>query len=103
VKSAASFAAVLALALPLVAGCNLLKKEADPAASASAAAPPAPVPPPPVAAYPAAVAPVAPAPPTLQDESIPAPEDFEDDAFAQVSDKTYKATLDSLKTEIGTK
>ena len=83
-------------------GCGMLKKkQPDPAASA---AQPVAVTPPPVAT-PAAPTPAAPAEPevTVADEAIATPEDFEDEAFEKVSDKTYKAELDTLKKEIEAK
>jgi len=77
-------------------GCGMLKKkQPDPAPSATVAlAVPAPV------ALPAAPAPVVPAEVTVADEAIPAPEDFEDEAFEKVSAKSYKADLEVLKKEI---
>ena len=83
----------------LLTGCGMLKKkQAEPAASATAAA----VAP---AATPAPT-PLAPPPEpevAVADEAIAAPEDFEDEAFEKVSDKTYKAELDGLKKEIEAK
>jgi hypothetical protein len=88
----------LTLGVLLIGGCGVLKKkQPEPAASASAAAVPVP---PPVAAAPATPAP---AEVTVADEAIAAPEDFEDEAFEKVSDKTYKSELDSLKKEIEAK
>jgi len=36
----------------------------------------------------------------VADEKIPTPEDFEDEAFDKVTDKTYKPELDTLKKEL---
>jgi len=82
-------------------GCGMLKKkQPDPAASAAAPVAAAPLAPAPATAVPAA----APAPEaTVADDAIAAPEDFEDEAFEKVSDKTYKAELDSLKKDIEAK
>ena len=95
--------ALLALLLSASAlvGCGILKKkQTDAAPSASQAA----LQPPP-AASPAVVAPASPleAPVAVADEAVATPEDFEDDAFAKVSDKTYKAELEALKKEIDAK
>src|SRR5687767_12386988 len=89
--------ALLALSALLIGGCGLLKKkQPEPAPSASQVAL---VPPPP------APVPAAPAEPevTVADEAIAAPEDFEDEAFEKVSDKTYKSELDSLRKDIEAK
>jgi multidrug efflux pump subunit AcrA (membrane-fusion protein) len=86
--------------MSLLTGCGILKKkQAEPTPSATVAVQTAAptVTPPPVATAPAVVE------PTVADESIAAPEDFEDEAFEKVSDKTYKAELDSLKKEIEAK
>jgi hypothetical protein len=88
------------VAASLLPGCGILKKkQAEPAPSATVAAQtgapvvaPAPIDPPPT-----------PVEPTVADEAIAAPEDFEDEAFEKVSEKTYKAELDTLKKEIEAK
>jgi hypothetical protein len=87
-----------ALCALVLSGCGILKKkQAEPAASASTAlvAPPPPVP----------VAPVAPAVPevSVADDAVATPEDFEDEAAEKVTDKNYKAQLQSLKQEIQAK
>jgi hypothetical protein len=92
--------AVLVLGTLLLSGCGVLKKK-QPEADASATATPvvaAPTTPP---AAPAVAAPE----PTVAvaDESVPAPEDFEDEAFEKISDKTYKAELAGLKKELEAK
>jgi hypothetical protein len=87
----------LGLLVGVLLGCGLLKKKPDPAASASAA-PVAAVPPAPPAVSVAVAKP--PEPPPVTDEAIPTAEDFEDEAFEQVNDKTYKAEVDTLRKEI---
>jgi hypothetical protein len=84
----------------MLGGCGMLKKkQSEPAPSATAVAAPTP---PPVTAAPAV--PAAPAPEvTVADEAVATPEDFEDEAFEKVSEKTYKAELDTLKKEIEAK
>jgi hypothetical protein len=89
-----SLFALLVLLTPLFA-CGMLKKKPPPEPSATAAAPPAP--PPPTAAVPV---PTAPPEVKVADESIPTSEDFEDEAFEKVNDKSYKAELDTLKKDI---
>ena len=87
--------AVCGLSVVSLTGCGVLKKkQSDPAASASAVVVAPPVIPP---ALPTATTPVE---VTVADEAVPAPEDFEDEAFEKVSDKTYKAELAALKKEI---
>jgi hypothetical protein len=86
---------LFALSASLLAGCGLLKKkQPEPAPSASQVA---------IVAPPPAPAPPVPAEVTVADEAIAAPEDFEDEAFEKVSDKTYKSELDSLKKDIEAK
>jgi hypothetical protein len=86
---------LLVLGTSLVAGCGLLKKkQPEPAPSASQVAAVTPPPAPAATAEPEV---------TVADEAIAAPEDFEDEAFEKVSDKTYKSELASLKTEIEAK
>jgi hypothetical protein len=81
--------------VPLFA-CGMLKKkqpDTEPSAVTSAAPPPAvttvfiPVP-------------ALPPEPKVADEAIPTSEDFEDEAFQKVNDKSYKAELEALKKEI---
>jgi hypothetical protein len=91
----------LGLLLGVLLGCGLLKKKPDPAASASA--PVAAAPPAPPAVSVAAAKPAPPEPPPVTDEAIPTAEDFEDEAFEQVNDKTYKAEVDTLRKEIEAK
>lgn len=87
-----------ALALALASsGCRFLKKKPAPAASTTAAATAATA-----AAASTAQAPAASAEPAadLPDDAIATTEDFEEEAFAKISDKTYKTDLESLKREI---
>jgi hypothetical protein len=89
--------AVLVLGTSLLAGCGILKKkqaEQTPSAATTVAAAP-------VAAPTTPVVPEATV--TVADESVPAPEDFEDEAFETVSDKTYKDQLAGLKKELEAK
>lgn len=95
-------ALLLALASSSLGGCKFLKKKApDDAAPTAAAAPssvplqPAPAP----AAPPPEVAPVAVAPP-LDEATVPAPQDFEDEAFEKVTTANFKAELARLNKEI---
>ena len=86
----------LACAALLVSGCGMLKKkQPEPAASATQVVTPLP---PPVTPTPAPTAEV-----TVADDAVATPEDFEDEAFEKVSDKTYKAEFDTLKKEIEAK
>jgi hypothetical protein len=88
--------AALVLGALVLSGCGVLKKkQPEPAASTTST---------PLVAAPAAPAVAVPEPPvTVADESVPAPEDFEDEAFEKISDKTYKAELASLKKEVEAK
>lgn len=88
----------LGLLLGVLLGCGLLKKK--PGAAASASAPVALAVPAPPATSVAAVTPTPPEPPPVADEAIPTAEDFEDEAFEQVNDKSYKAEVDTLRKEI---
>ena len=94
-----SVAALLVGAL-LVSGCGILKKkQPEPAASATATTVVAPTPPAPIPTAPSVVEPTV----TVADESVPTPEDFEDEAFQKVTDKTYKTELAALKKELEAK
>lgn len=87
----------LAFGALLLGGCGMLKKkQADPAASATPAVAVAP----PAASTPAPAAAPAEAAVVVADDAVPAPEDFEDEAFEKISDKTYKTDLADLKKEI---
>lgn len=92
----------LALGALLVSACGILKKkQPEPAASATqvAAPTPPPVAPPVAPPVPPAVEPEV----TVSDAAIATTEDFEDEAFEKVSEKTYKAELESLRKEIAAK
>jgi hypothetical protein len=90
---------VFVAGLTALGGCGMLKKkQPDPAASAAA-----PIAAAPVVAAPATAVPTPAPEATVADEAIAAPEDFEDEAFAKVSDKTYKTELDGLKKDIEAK
>lgn len=96
IRSKLGAALAFGVCAALVSGCGILKKrQQDPAPSATQVAEPAP---PPVEPPPAAPVEV-----TVADEAIATPEDFEDEAFEKVTDKTYKAELDTLKKEIEAK
>jgi hypothetical protein len=93
--------AALVLGTLLIAGCGVLKKKQPDEVASAAPTPAAPALPITTPATPAVAVPE----PTVAvaDESVPAPEDFEDEAFEKVSDKTYKAELAGLKKELETK
>jgi len=97
-------ALVSALALLVISGCGILKKktpEAAPSAAVVASAAPTPTPTPAATPEPAAsVAPVAAAEPPLDEATIPAPQDFEDEAFTKVTAANFKAELAKLNKEI---
>jgi len=83
--------------------CKFLKKktpDAEPAvAAASAAVAAAPVAAAPAPSY---AAPVAAVEPPLDESAIPAPQDFEDEAFAKVTTANFKTELARLNKEITT-
>jgi hypothetical protein len=81
-----------------VTGCGILKKKTDAAPSATVAAAStapivAPVAPPPEA-------PVAVAEPAIDEAAVPAPQDFEDEAFEKVTTANFKTELQRLSKEI---
>jgi hypothetical protein len=83
-----------------LAGCGLLKKKTpDPAASVAATPSAAPTTPP--VAPPPEPAPVA-AVAALDEAAVPAPQDFEDEAFEKVTTANFKAELARLTKEITT-
>jgi hypothetical protein len=90
-----AFAAVLGV----LGGCKgMLKKkgeDAAPSASVAVVAPPAPV----VPAAPPTVEPT-PAPVALDEATVPAPQDFEDEAFEKVTPANFKAEFTRLQKEI---
>ena len=91
-----SIVVLLSLVAFSAAGCKglLKKREPDPSASAAPAAPVLPVATP-------SPAPTVEAPKTASDDGIPAPEDFEDEAFEKITAATYPAELERLKKDIG--
>jgi hypothetical protein len=94
---------VSALALLVISGCGILKKktpEAAPSAAVVASAAPTPPAPPATPEPVAPVAPVAAAEPPLDEATIPAPQDFEDEAFTKVTAANFKAELAKLNKEI---
>jgi len=94
------FPALLLGATVALGGCKFLKKKAPedaPSAAAPASAAPLAVTPPPEV-----VAPVAAAEPPLDEATIPAPQDFEDEAFEKVTPANFKAELVRLSKEITT-
>lgn len=98
------FPALLLGASVALGGCKFLKKkapeEAPSVAAAPASAPPALVAPPPA---PEVAAPVVAAEPPLDEATIPAPQDFEDEAFEKVTPANFKAELARLNKEITAK
>jgi hypothetical protein len=97
------FPALLLGATVALGGCKFLKKKAPEEAPSVAAAPAsaapiaAPVTPAPEAA------PVVAAAPPLDETTIPAPQDFEDEAFEKVTPANFKAELARLNKEITAK
>jgi len=98
-----SWLAALCLSmLPGLLGCGLLKKktpDAAPSATAAAASTALVVPPTP----PTVEAPVIAAAPQLDDATIPAPQDFEDEAFEKVTTSNFKAELTQLTKDVSAK
>jgi hypothetical protein len=93
----------LLLASVSLGGCKFLKKKAPDDAAPTAAAAPSSVPLPPApapVAPPPEVAPVAAIAPPLDEASVPAPQDFEDEAFEKVTTANFKAELARLNKEI---
>jgi len=96
------FTALLLGATVGLGGCKFLKKKAPEEAPTAAAAPSAapvvaPVEPPPVVEP---VAPVAAVEPPVDETTVPAPQDFEDEAFEKVTPANFKAELARLNKEI---
>jgi hypothetical protein len=97
---------LLVLLVVVLSGCKSLLKKRVPvtapsdSAPVAVAPPPAPPPPPPVAPAPA---PVDSAAAVADDDSIPAAEDFEDEAFEKVTAKNFKAEFARLQKEVATK
>jgi hypothetical protein len=99
-----AFTAILLGAALGLGGCKFLKKKTpDPeptVAAAPASAAPAAVVAAPAPSYAAPVAPVAAVEPLLDENAIPAPQDFEDEAFEKVTTANFKAELARLNKEI---
>lgn len=95
-------ALLLALGGTSLGGCKFLKKKAPDEAAPTAAAAPSVAPAAPVVAapMPEPVAPVAAAAPPLDEATVPAPQDFEDEAFEKVTTANFKAELARLNKEI---
>jgi len=83
-------------------GCGILKKKTDAAPSATVATT-APLAPPPAAPPPAETAAVAVAAPAIDEATVPAPQDFEDEAFEKVTTANFKTELTRLTKEISAK
>jgi hypothetical protein len=94
---------LLALLVASLAGCKSLLKKRVPVTAPSDSAPiavaPPPAPPPPAPAP----APVESAAAVADDDSIPAPEDFEDEAFEKVTAANFKAEFARLQKEVAAK
>ena len=98
------FALVLLSTLAELGGCKglLKKKDPDPApAAAPVVAPPVVVAPLPEATASVAAVPVA--PPALDENSVPTPQDFEDEAFEKVTAANFKTQFTTLTTAINKK
>ena len=97
----------LSLFPAVLGGCGLLKKKTpDPEPSATAAvASAAPVAPyaPAASATAEAAAPVAAVAPPVDDAAVPAPQDFEDEAFEKVTPANFKAQLGQLTKDVAAK
>jgi len=90
--------ALLLGATVALGGCKFLKKKAPEEAPSVAAAP--------ASAAPAVTPPAAPevvAAPPLDEAAIPAPQDFEDEAFEKVTPANFKTELARLNNEITAK
>jgi hypothetical protein len=98
------FPALLLGATVALGGCKFLKKKAPEEAPSVAAAPASAAPlAAPVAPPPEVAAPVVAAAPPLDETTIPAPQDFEDEAFEKVTPANFKAELARLNKEITAK
>jgi hypothetical protein len=92
------------LAISIV-GCKSLLKKRVPVAAPSDSAPVAaapPAPPPPAVVAPA-VDSAAAATAAAEDDSVPSPEDFEDEAFEKVTAANFKAEFARLQKEVASK
>ena len=97
----------LVLLAVMSSGCKSLLKKRLPAGAASESAPVTVAPPPsltaPAAPVPAASAAPAPAAAVDEDAALPAPTDFEDEAFGQITSQNFRAEFAKLKQEIEAK
>ena len=93
---------LIAMLVASLSGCKSLLKKRVPVTAPSDSAPVAVAPPPaPPSAAPApAPAPVESAAAVADDEAIPAPEDFEDEAFEKVTAANFKAEFARLQKEV---
>jgi hypothetical protein len=97
------FTGALLGACVALGGCKFLKKKAPEDAPSVAAAPASAAPVAAAAPTPAATelaAPVAAAYPAVDEASVPAPQDFEDEAFEKVTSANFKTELARLNKEI---
>jgi hypothetical protein len=101
-SSRASLLLGFALAIGALSGCKgILKKRSEVTPSATVAAAASSVPNVAVPSAVAAAAETAPAAVTLDENAVPTPEDFEEEAAEKVTAKNFKAELLRLKKEIG--
>jgi hypothetical protein len=102
--NARSLLTPLLLTAVCLGGCGILKKKTPGAdASATVVASAAPIVAPPPVAPPLAETAVAVAPPAVDDATVPAPQDFEDEAFEKVTSANFKTELTRLTKEISAK
>ena len=90
----------LLLASVSLGGCKFLKKKAPEDAAPTAAAVPSAPPAPLAVPVPEATPPVAAATPPVDEATVPAPQDFEDEAFEKVTPANFKTELARLNKEI---
>ena len=96
-KPSSSLIAVMLVAASL-AGCKSLLKKRLPVAADSA--PVAAAPPPAVPPAPSAVVAPAPSAGSAEEAAVPAPEDFEDEAFDKVTAQNFRSEFARLSQEI---
>lgn len=94
------YAVLLLSSIAELGACQSLFKKKDPDPVASVA----PILPPPTVVAPVVPAPVAAVAPAAVDENaVPTPQDFEDEAFQNVTAANFKAQFTTLSTAIGKK
>ena len=96
------YAMLILSAVAELGGCKALLKKKDPEPAPSAApiaAPPTVIAPLPEAT--AALPPQVEAPKAFDENAVPTPQDFEDEAFEKVTAANFKAQFASLKTAVG--